>query len=396
MSETLVIVGASARAAAASAVRANFRPACADLFADADLRRLGPALVTPDFPNGLLELARKLSPAPWIYTGGLENYPDVVEAISRDRVLYGNPPPTLRAVRDPARIAAALHRHDLKFPECQLAADDLPIDGSWLRKRFHSSAGHGVQIWRGGQNRRSEDAYFQRRIAGASCAAVFVAANRQSRLIGVTKQLVGSISGEGSVSRDISRRDDGFQYRGSIGPLQLTPTAAGKWSTIGSALAREFDLQGLFGVDAIIDGAGQIWPVEVNPRYTASVEILERGLGLPALGCHVEACRDGRLRDDVLVARGCHGKAIVYARTDLKVDAELAALFERANEGSEWPQVADLPNTGTIIRQGQPVVTVFAATNHDGTDASLEVEQALQATEQELLAVVRANQSSRR
>ena len=389
MSDLLVIVGASARAAADSAVRAGFRPASADLFADVDLRRLGPALATPDFPNGLRDLVCRLPPGPWMYTGGLENYPELVESISGDRLLYGNTPATLRAVRDPANIAATLQRQGLKFPECRPSADDLPIDGSWLRKRFHSSAGHGVQAWRGEEN-RPVHAYFQRRIAGTSCAAVFVAANGQSRLIGVTRQLLG-VASHGDSSREGS-----FRYRGSVGPLRLTPDAWAQWHRIGLALASEFDLRGLFGVDAMVDEDGEIWPVEVNPRYTASVEILERGFDLAALGWHVSACCDGRLPDEVLVARGWHGKAIIYARSELQVDEELAAAFERINAGCAWPQVADLPNPGTTILRGQPIVTVFAATDHDRVGSEAEVKQELQAKEQELLAIVQAKQRARR
>jgi uncharacterized protein len=374
MSDTLVILGASARAAAASAVRAGFRPACGDLFADVDLRRLGPALATPDFPSGLASLARQLPVGPWIYTGGLENYPDLVEAVSLDRVLYGNPPATLRAARDPARLARALNRHGLKLPECRPTADELPRDGSWLRKRFHSSGGQGVRAWRGGAHRWPGEAYFQRRIVGPSCAAVFVAANRQAQLVGVTKQLLGLGSSHAGA----------FHYRGSVGPLRLTIDEANAWQRIGAALADEFDLQGLFGVDAVVDARGDIWPVEVNPRYTASVEILERGLGVAALGWHVAACRDRQLPADSPTANGWHGKAIVYAPWDLRIGDEFVAALERSNEGRAWPAVADLPASGTTIRRGQPIVTVFAE-----ADDQSAMEYGLNEREQELIEIVR-------
>ena len=68
--------------------------------------RLGRALATSDFPNGLVELASQLPAGPWIYTGGLENYPDVVEAVTRNRLLFGNSPGVLRTVRDPVQLAA--------------------------------------------------------------------------------------------------------------------------------------------------------------------------------------------------------------------------------------------------------------------------------------------------
>src|SRR6516162_6995898 len=93
--EPLLIVGASARAAAFSALRAGLRPTCADLFADADLRARCPVrcVEVKDYPRGLLDLPELLTPGPWMYTGALENRPDLVEAMSRRRPLWGNPAP---------------------------------------------------------------------------------------------------------------------------------------------------------------------------------------------------------------------------------------------------------------------------------------------------------------
>ena len=59
---------------------------------------------------------------------------------------------------------------------------------------------------------------------------------------------------------------------------------------LGLDLARGCGLRGLFGVDFVLS-EGVPWPVEINPRYTASVEVLEyadphapyglRGIGEP-------------------------------------------------------------------------------------------------------------------
>src|SRR5438045_3963952 len=77
--------GARGRGAAASAIRAGFTPHVIDLFADADTRKLAPTIRCEfsDYPQGLVEQARHVPPMPWMYTGGLENHPDIVEAISQ-------------------------------------------------------------------------------------------------------------------------------------------------------------------------------------------------------------------------------------------------------------------------------------------------------------------------
>src|SRR5262245_37896608 len=112
--ESLLLIGASVRAAAGSALRAGLRPWCADLFADADLAAVCPVQRLPgDYPRGFIALAKSAPPGPWLYTGGLENWPDVVAAIASERTLWGNDADVLQRVRDPALVAAWLRRHDV-------------------------------------------------------------------------------------------------------------------------------------------------------------------------------------------------------------------------------------------------------------------------------------------
>src|SRR5205807_1077251 len=87
--QSLIIVGASARAAAFSALRAGLRPWCIDLFADADLRARCPVThLEPDrYPYGLAELLPQAPPGPWMYTGGLENRPNLIRRLARGREL---------------------------------------------------------------------------------------------------------------------------------------------------------------------------------------------------------------------------------------------------------------------------------------------------------------------
>ena len=107
-SRGLLIVGASGRAAAASAIRAGYDPFVIDLFADADTHRLCPVLKCDPavYPHGFIPLAEKAPASPWMYTGGLENYPEVVEAISQRRELIGFGSEDLRRMRDPQCLDA--------------------------------------------------------------------------------------------------------------------------------------------------------------------------------------------------------------------------------------------------------------------------------------------------
>src|SRR5262245_29422274 len=96
----LIILGASARAAAQSAALSGFRPHSIDLFGDEDLRALGPVKKIDRYPTEFLAAISAAPQAPWIYTGGLENYPRLVARLAQLRPLFGNVPETLVKVRD--------------------------------------------------------------------------------------------------------------------------------------------------------------------------------------------------------------------------------------------------------------------------------------------------------
>lgn len=362
---SLLILGASARAAAQSAARAGFTPVCADLFGDADLRAEYPGHVARRYPHDLERIAQEFPAGPWLFTGGLENQPALVGRISAGRPLYGNPPEVLRRVRDPFAVGRSFAKWGIAYPECRPPSDPPPRDGGWLLKHRRSSGGQLVRAWiaetslppRG----RRSGWFFQRRVSGVSCGAMYVAAGGNAELIGITEQLV--------TADDPARP---FRYAGSLGPLSVSAEQDERLRQLGRALAAEFGLRGLFGVDLVINGDA-VWPVEINPRYTASIEVLERATGVRTIALHVAACEQGILPAAPLppAKRWC-GKLVVYSDRDWLVTAEQSASLMQQNQGLAWPIIADIPVAGTPLRAGHPVVTVFAeAETREGLLAQL-------------------------
>ena len=89
---TVILVGGSVRAAAFSALRAGLTPWCLDLFADVDLQAAATVGRLPfsDYPQCLPAQLANAPPGPIVYTGGLENFPQLIETIAKDRPLWGN------------------------------------------------------------------------------------------------------------------------------------------------------------------------------------------------------------------------------------------------------------------------------------------------------------------
>jgi predicted ATP-grasp superfamily ATP-dependent carboligase len=361
MQQVLTIVGSSARAAAVSAARSGFFVHAADLFADIDLCRIAQTTQIDDYPAGLGDIIRGPQPGAWLYTGAIENYPDLVDAWARHRPLWGNAGDVLRTIRNPELVAAALDRHGLHAPLVTTEVNRVPTDGTWLAKPLTSAGGLHIAPWRGRQSADLQPSwgppdrwYFQQRVDGKSYSATFLSAAGQAVLVGVTEQLIG-LGWTGGAD---------FRYCGSVGPVVLSRSAENELLRIGELLAQRFHLVGLVGVDFIVNSTG-VWLVEVNPRLTASVEVLERACGLHAIRMHAAACEQRRLPSADWNAFGkVAGKAIVFAPTRLQFLQNLATAMDAAEEIS-FPELADIPSPGTSIDAGWPIATVLA----EGTSA---------------------------
>jgi predicted ATP-grasp superfamily ATP-dependent carboligase len=364
----LAIVGASTRSAAASAVRAGFQPLAADLFGDADLQRIATTTRVRPYPEGFLDWMRTVEPPGWMYTGALENYPELVDQMAWISPLLGNPGDVLARIRSPWELARALRSAGLLFPETRDSTEGLPQDGSWLAKTYSGASGSGVRTF-GGKETTTEPACYQRRIDGMPCAAVYIAAKGEAQLLGVTRQIIG----------EPWLRAHGFQYAGSIGPWPVSEATLATLVRLGCVLSEQFELAGLFGVDFILDGE-QVWTVEVNPRYTASVEIVERSTGVRAIAAHVAACggapgeieQAGTEVDPARIETTCHGKATLFATHDIVISDEFADYSIAESLHTPWPTLGDVSGAGTLVENGRPILTVFAS----GTSVA-EIEQRL-------------------
>jgi len=132
-----------------------------------------------------------------------------------------------------------------------------------------------------------------------------------------------------------------FAWCGSIGPVKLSKKATAALQHLGVVLTQRHDLRGVFGVDLIMDWRGNLWPVEVNPRWPESAEVIERAGLFSVLGPAPSDTKKGRKKSEV------HGLAILFAKQDCTV-------------GALPDYCVDRPRDGAVLRQGQRLCTVLA------------------------------------
>src|SRR5207244_13398430 len=136
----------------------------------------------------------------------------------------------------------------------------------WLAKPLSGSGGRGIRF--APARRAHTPTYFQEFIEGESRSAIF----RDGELLGVTRQLVG----------EPWLHAPRFGYCGSIGPIASSLSELDAWRKLGEFLMSWAGLRRIFGIDAIMRD-GVPWLIEVNPRYTASVELIELTRGIVSL-----------------------------------------------------------------------------------------------------------------
>ena len=348
----VLIAGLTTRPFAASAARAGYRVTAVDGFGDCDLRECA-EVICPRFetgqnydPGAAAQAAASIPAHFAAYSSNFENYPAAVTRLAQGRRLLGNPASTLIRVRNPIELMHVLRRLGLPSAETRSRAPGASSPRiSWLLKPRRSGGGHGIRRWSSGQP-VPRSMYLQERIPGLPGSVSFIANGSSAVLLGLSRQLVGDAEfGVGP-----------YRYCGSLTAGRATPLFPGQTELLQRAaematlLTREFRLVGLNGLD-FIARRGIPYLTEVNPRYSSSMELIERSAGVSMFEAHVRAC-SGTLEVELSPETTVHGKAVVFARRDI----EISRLPEQS--GAAW--IADVPQPGERISRGRPICTVFA------------------------------------
>ena len=377
MCTNLLVIGASARAFAASACRLGIKVNAIDLFGDQDLREICGRVVqvhANDYPNGLPAIAATFPESPVVYTGGLENHVKVLRRLSSARTLIGNVPESVKKVRDPAFVQELAHKNGCSYPATFSHWSGLPKDGTYLRKPIASVGGAGITPWLGFSGKPcASGELWQEFVAGIPMSASLLVSPEGIEVLSICRQLIG---------RGWCRAKQ-FSFCGAVelSNAGLQKDMYKRLFQFASALVEEANLTGLIGIDFVMprkmtgSSIGKPTILEVNPRPTATMELTERRTGHSQAGLHLSA-NGFPLPAKSLVSTGgpdvCWGKAVVFAEKPLYVSASFdhhltrcASFIEDHNLG--WPMITDRPCCGTVIQAGHPITTIFASAQTPGS-----------------------------
>ncbi|HEV2751180.1 MAG TPA: ATP-grasp domain-containing protein [Gemmatimonadales bacterium] len=342
----VLIAGVSTRGFAESATRAGYEVVAVDGFGDLDLRARARTVTLARGQGGRFSIRAALAAARAVrrditcYVASFENHPAAVEALAGGSPPCGNASAVLARVRDPQQLARALSARGIAAPAIRLTQPrGGGVDGRrWLLKPRASGGGAGIVAWRGG--RIPTGRYLQERVVGVPGSVVFAADGRRAVPLGVSRGLAG----------DRAFGATGFKYCGSI-LLDPEEPLFGYARGLAEAVTADFGLVGVNGID-FVAAHGIPYAVEINPRYTASMELVERAYGISIFETHVRACA-GALPELPTPGRqmGTWGKAILYARRRV-IPSDTESWLED-------PDVRDVPAAHEPIAPGHPICTIF-------------------------------------
>lgn len=385
--QRLVIVGASGRSAAQRASLLGMEVIAIDQFGDRDLKSVAQVHSThsvldqdeltwqtwcqvhlPPHPG-----LNRCQP-PLLLCGGMENRADVMDWFTRSSLACGWNLKMLEELRSPDAWQRWANGAGLLWPETrclgwdpQLAMDAWNPEpcGDWLAKSRTGAGGLGVRKWHGETLQKSE--YLQRLIVGEVLGVTFVNIKEQSYLAGCMKSWT-----EESFWGPLP-----FIYRGSVGPIPLSIDEQQRLLNFANRVRDETGLQGVWQADFVKNQDGW-WLLEINPRWSSSMELLEVSYGISLVARHVAAVLGTGLstmspidwNDYALRSRepigSIIGKVVQYARGELSPDH---AMLERwwaarwdgmAASLLKGNRLADIPGETTVIPFGYPVCTEYA------------------------------------
>lgn len=351
--ETVLIAAFSARALAASARRAGYRPLVVDCFGDADTVALAhasrclPARVQVGFTArpliAALESLVADAPSPpigLVLGGGFECNPRLVAKLAERFTLIGNDAETIWRSKHPQQFFPVLDALGVPYPETRL--DAPPSHEGWLMKRIGGSG--GLHIHRCPASPRPDKRrYFQRHIAG-----------EQISLLGLVSDKSAAFAASRQWTNPLPRRP--FRYGGAVGSWPVDPDVEARLIEMSLAVSEALNLKGIVSFDYLVEeGAPSL--LEVNPRPGATLDVFDDAAGT-LFKAHVAAAGGG---DPAALLASAWHPPIARAAAFLYADRGALTVPDIA-----WPAwSADRPRAGSSVGLRQPLATVVA----EGDDA---------------------------
>jgi len=374
----ILIIGASARAAAQASRRAGLEVAALDLFVDRDLRSIAECETIREYPASIVEQAKHWPNHAVMFCGGMENFPDVVAELEKKHEIIGpnaSQITSLRRLRNWQSWATNPGCDDwLRFPETHTEANgECDFNGGkiWLMKSHRGAGGMQVRRCHSSESFEASHSYIQRFVPGRVLGIVFRCFPQNTTILGVTRNLT---PGELLQGKSTASELPPFLYAGSVGPLHLQTERETNLSEWIDSISVSVNYRGLLQADFVEGADGRLYLLEINPRWTAGMEIIEMCSGINLVHEQLRAqfqafqealpSESNPKRDAIKLIVYAAQKQIVCQQTSDAMMFHSSWHTDQSDDEIGITGWADIPNVGTEINVGTPVATAWGLRLH--------------------------------
>jgi predicted ATP-grasp superfamily ATP-dependent carboligase len=332
MQQHVLVAGFSTRHVVQSAWRAGYVTYAVDHFCDQDLfwytRDRMKFEELDEIPECIRILCEKYPIDFMVVTSGAEHL--------RSRVpLLGTPLDRLDRLLDKQKT----HRlfEEMGIPTPALVPEGIypamvkPVRGAggWRNRILHNDDEKSAWM----QEFPDVPRIFQQIVTGTPASVSCLCDGRRAVAISVNEQLLRGSEGAP------------YGFSGCITPI-IHPKVE-EMIRCAERAAQENGCIGSIGVDFVL--SEEIWAIEINPRFQATLDTVEMATGCNLFSLHVGAF-SGKMPEMRPATRRFAARAILFADHDVLLKKDLARFA---------PSVADIPWPGTQFEEGNAMVSVF-------------------------------------
>ena len=295
----------------------------------------------------------------------MENRPEVLSWLAERFHLVGSSPAGIARARSPLFLRQLASEQKFLFPKISLRRPAVDSSKLWLAKPFRSAGGSRIRYVCEESNLGTLDPsemYFQEFVDGKSYGTTFLVDGDDCRMIGTAEQIIGDVK--------FGALPGSFTYCGSGGPVKLSANVESQVAAIGKGVAEKFGLNGVYGIDWLLDHDSWVWLIEINPRVPASAELYERAKVIDS----VFKANAGQAVLELNQVDCFYGKAVLYSNLEesKRVCDEFSMNLWAEKKSSD--HIADIPLPGSIIAPRAPICSLFgSAKNYSQLRRKLEL-----------------------
>ena len=341
--KNLLVAGFATRHVAASAHRAGYTVYAVDHFCDTDLYSYVKDAETffecVDLPHIVALACEKWNIDGILVTSGAESL--MIDAAP----VLGSVSECAARFCDKQHIQTFFEKHEIPTPK-QISLSSFEAGKRYMLKPLQGAGGWKNRV----VTEKSEiDEWFeefqgpfllQEYVFGIPASVCCVTTGMEARALAVNVQIM----------RDSPSVPFGFS--GSCTPL-MHPSAE-QMISLAEKAALASGCIGIIGIDFII--GDEVWAIEMNPRFQATLETVERATGINLVQAHIDAC-NGVISASIPQVPQYHQtsiRRILFAERDLIWPDHFA-------EGhlDLLVRFSDIPKKGTVFEPGHAMISVY-------------------------------------